>query len=91
MGDHPVYYRACFYINGAYEPWRTELVTSVSELVTAIDDECARLVNEGLFTDVRSVDIERDLRDDPLRPVLWFKGPWKRPRTLLREIKNALD
>lgn len=90
MGDHPTYYRACFYVNGASVPWRTELVTSIDDLVTAIDDECARLINEGLFADVRSVDIERDLLDDPLRPWFWFRGPWKRPRDLLREIKNAL-
>lgn len=91
MGDHIVYYRACFYVNGARAPWRTELVTSIPDLVTAIDDEAARLINEGLFADVRSVDIEKDEWDEPLRPILWLKGPWKRPRDLLREIKNALN
>ena len=85
-----IYYRAVFYVNGASAPWRTELVTSLEELMTVIDDEAARLVNEGLFTDVRLVDIEKDELDDPLHPILWLKGPWKRPRTLLREIKNAL-
>lgn len=91
MGDRPIYYRACFYVNGASVPWDTELVTSVSELVASIDDEAACLVNEGLFADVRSVDIEKDELDDPLHPWLRFKGPWKRPRDLLREIKSAIN
>ena len=88
--ENPVYYRAVFYVEGANAPWRTELVSSLGDLVQSIDDECARLSNEGLFADVRSVDIERDTLDWPLAPLHWLRGPWARPRALLREVKRAL-
>ena len=89
--ENLTYYRACFYVEGANAPWRTELVLNLEDLMTSIDDECARLVNEGLFESVRSVDIERDTLDWPLAPLHWFKGPWSKPRALLREVRRALE
>ena len=84
------YYRAAFYLEGARRPWRTEMACSVGELLTALDDECARHHNEGLWKDVRSVDIERDTEQEATHLWLLFCGPWEKPRALLREIKKEV-
>lgn len=84
------YYRAVFYLEGARRPWRTEMSCSVGELLTALDDECARIHNEGLWESVRSVDIERDTEEEAMHLWLLFCGPWEKPRAFLREVKKEV-